>query len=268
MPIALERSGGNRIEGSGFIHGISCVAIYDKSESPHRGVFAVPTSKEGKEIEDNLGDSTSSSSIGKNSELSSDGDDDSGDAEVQSSFNGGPLDSMDALEGVLPIKRGISKFYCGKSKSFTSLADAASSSSIKDLAKPENAYNKKRKNLIASRYYWEKNSLRSSGGGISKRLATNSRSMLSLAVSMGCAESNNSSEDSNSSSFSPPRGLPPLHPRARILPNSGSSSPSPQPSPQRNFSPWRSFSLSDLQGAANGSPSISGLTSKDRDKVK
>ncbi|KAK6944740.1 hypothetical protein RJ641_025846 [Dillenia turbinata] len=266
MPIALERSGGNRIEGTGFIHGVSCVAIYDKSENPHREVFTVPISKERKEREENLDDSTSSSSIGKNSDLSSDGDDDSGDAEVQSSFNGGPLDSVDALEDVLPIKRGISKFYCGKSKSFASLADAASSS-IKDLAKPENAYNKKRKNLIASRNYWEKNPLRSSGGGISKRLATTYRSTLSLAVSMGCAESNNS-EGSNSSSVSPPRGFPPRHPHARRSPNSGSSSPSPQPSAQWNFSPCRSFSLSDLQGAANASPTMTGLTSKERDKEK
>ncbi|PPD84606.1 hypothetical protein GOBAR_DD18432 [Gossypium barbadense] len=43
----------------------------------------------------------------------------------------------------------ISKFYGGKSKSFTSLADAAAVSSVKDFAKPEDPYNRKRKNLLA-----------------------------------------------------------------------------------------------------------------------
>lgn len=54
-------------------------------------------------------------------------------------------------------RRGISSFYNGKSKSFTSLADAwpstsssnSSSNSIQDIAKPENAYTRKRKNLGA-----------------------------------------------------------------------------------------------------------------------
>ncbi|KAK8295014.1 hypothetical protein V6Z11_D05G036400 [Gossypium hirsutum] len=50
---------------------------------------------------------------------------------------------MDAL------RKGISKFYGGKSKSFTSLADAAAVSSVKDFAKPEDPYNRKRKNLLA-----------------------------------------------------------------------------------------------------------------------
>ncbi|KAJ6824097.1 uncharacterized protein M6B38_129755 [Iris pallida] len=90
-----------------------------------------------------------SSSIGRNSESSgggSDGGDDS--EEVQSSLKG-PLDTMDALEDSLPIRQGISKFYCGKSKSFTSLTDAQRASSAKDLAKPENFYTRKRKSLLA-----------------------------------------------------------------------------------------------------------------------
>lgn len=46
-------------------------------------------------------------------------------------------------------RRGISNFYNGKSKSFTSLADSTTSSSIQDIAKPENAYTRKRRNLGA-----------------------------------------------------------------------------------------------------------------------
>ncbi|GJT64616.1 hypothetical protein Tco_1016096 [Tanacetum coccineum] len=46
-------------------------------------------------------------------------------------------------------RRGISKFYEGKSKSYGSLADAAKVSSIQDIVKKEGAYNRKRKNMIA-----------------------------------------------------------------------------------------------------------------------
>ncbi|KAG0470989.1 hypothetical protein HPP92_015535 [Vanilla planifolia] len=53
-------------------------------------------------------------------------------------------------------RRGISKFYCGKSKSFASLSDAISNlSSAKELGKPENAYSRKRKNLLALSCMWE-----------------------------------------------------------------------------------------------------------------
>lgn len=49
-------------------------------------------------------DSCSSSSIGRNTESSSNGGDESeGESEVQSSYKGS-LDTMDALEEVLPIK--------------------------------------------------------------------------------------------------------------------------------------------------------------------
>ncbi|GJS38607.1 hypothetical protein Tco_0563650 [Tanacetum coccineum] len=46
-------------------------------------------------------------------------------------------------------RRGISKFYDGKSKSYGSLADAVKVSSIQDIVKKEDAYNGKRKNMIA-----------------------------------------------------------------------------------------------------------------------
>ncbi|GFQ00046.1 hypothetical protein PHJA_002148600 [Phtheirospermum japonicum] len=119
---------------------------------------------------------SSSSSIGKNSDLSEDlseksGDDD--DEEVESKYKG-PLDAMDALEQVLPIRRGISRFYNGKSKSFASLADASSSSSIKEIAKPNNAYTRKRTNMLALRAY-------GNGNGISKRTTSSGRSALALA---------------------------------------------------------------------------------------
>lgn len=159
-------------------------------------------------------------------------------------------------------RRGISKFYNGKSKSFTSLADASTSASSKDLAKPENACNRRRRNILAYNHVWDKNRnfpLRSNGGGISKKLITTSKSTLALAVAMSNSDSNSSSSDDLNSSIncisrSPSLLLPPLHPQARIYHNNVSSSSSCSSSssspPQRNLSAWRSYSLADLQQCA------------------
>ncbi|KAI3913480.1 hypothetical protein MKW98_003959, partial [Papaver atlanticum] len=169
--------------------------------------------------------------------------------------------------------KGISKFYCGKSKSFTSLRDATSSSSIKEIAKPENVYSKKRKNLLAcSIILGDKNKnfpLRGNGGGISKRSITTSRSSLALAVAMNKTNSSESNCTSENSSSPPPlpRYRPPLHPNAKQVFNRDdiesplNSSPS---SPQKGFSntSWRSFSLADLQyAAANSSTASNNSTS-------
>jgi hypothetical protein len=55
---------------------------------------------------------------------------------------------MDALDDALPVKRGLSNFFSGKSRSFANLQDAASAvSSARDLAKPENPFNKRRRVL-------------------------------------------------------------------------------------------------------------------------
>lgn len=150
-------------------------------------------------------------------------------------------------------RRGISNFYNGKSKSFTSLTEASSSSNIKDIAKAENAYTRKRRNLLAFNHVWEKNRnfpLKSHGGGISKRPLSSSRSTLAFAVAMSSSSSesiSNSSEDSISRSPPLPSSpLPPRHPQSRSTKNSIlSSSP-----PQQNSSAWRSFSMVDLQQCA------------------
>ncbi|XP_060675096.1 protein OXIDATIVE STRESS 3 LIKE 1 isoform X4 [Ziziphus jujuba] len=153
-------------------------------------------------------------------------------------------------------QRGISKFYGGKSKSFTSLADASSVSSIKDLAKPENPYNKKRKNLLARTNPLEKSRncpLKNNGGGILKKLANSNRNSNLLGDTLSSSGCNNNHDDSNLFSTSPSSCLPPLHPHIKRSPGNGSSSP-----PQRQ-SPWRSFSLSDLQCVAASTPNITGL---------
>jgi len=149
-------------------------------------------------------------------------------------------------------RRGISKFYDGKSKSFMSLANAVSSPSAKDIAKPENAYTRRRRNLMALNHVWEKNRnflLRSNNGGISKKTMSSNRSVVALAFAMNYDSSTScSSEESTSSSNS--RFTTPL--QGNQVPSTSSSPISPD---QHNFSDWWSFSLADLQEWS--SPSIS-----------
>ncbi|KAG7021310.1 hypothetical protein SDJN02_17999, partial [Cucurbita argyrosperma subsp. argyrosperma] len=57
---------------------------------------------------------------------------------LSSSQSSGPLYELSELMANLPIKRGLSKFYNGKSQSFTSLASAKS---LEDLAKKVNNNN-------------------------------------------------------------------------------------------------------------------------------
>lgn len=132
----------------------------------------------------------------------------------------------------LSFRRGISNFYAGKSKSFTSLSHAASSSSLNDIVKPENAYTRKRKNLLAHNNFFSKNHNQNSGGGLYKR-PTNSRSSLALAATQ--------------ERF-------PLPSQAR---RSGVESSSP-PTPKQKFCGWRSFSLFDLQGVGDGTLNLTG----------
>uniref|UniRef100_A0A5B6ZCX5 Uncharacterized protein n=1 Tax=Davidia involucrata TaxID=16924 RepID=A0A5B6ZCX5_DAVIN len=233
---ALDNNTSSRIEAPGYMR------------VPPEHLPGDKVSEEEEEEEEREGALDScSSSIGKNSDLSgrssADGED-SGDTEVQSSYKG-PLNAMDSLEEVLPIKRGISKFYEGRSKSFTSLA-RASSSSIKDLVKPENAYTRKRRNLLAATSLVD--------GGISKRL-------LSSSSSSRLAMSNSSSGNSNFNSKLISTTFPHTLLRLPVRPQLGQSSfplpppPPPPPPPSGNFSVWRSFSLADLQQCASVSVS-------------
>nr|CAB3468904.1 unnamed protein product [Digitaria exilis] len=107
---------------------------------PGAGLFVLETVEEAVDEE--------KSSIGAASEDEvEDGDEaDSGGAMPPSARKGGgALASMDALDDALPVKRGLSNFFSGKSRSFANLQDAATAvSSARDLAKPENPFNKRR----------------------------------------------------------------------------------------------------------------------------
>lgn len=71
----------------------------------------------------------------------------------------------------MPIRKGISAFYGGRSKSFACLDEAAYLSSIKEIGKVENAYNRRNRNLIAYYHVWNKGKGTGgvTGGGISKK---------------------------------------------------------------------------------------------------
>ncbi|KAH6761382.1 hypothetical protein C2S51_018331 [Perilla frutescens var. frutescens] len=231
MPTRVMNKAGGVGDG-GFVHGIDEIYSGDQRFFVGKKVMFKDVREEEEEggrigllknsCKNSVCCSDESSSIGKNSDISENLSEKSGDGEeVQSSYKG-PLDAMEALEEVLPIRRGISRFYNGKSKSFASLADASSSTTIKEIAKPENAYMRKRRNLLASNLGWDKmrsSPLRGNGGGIAKRVTTSSRTTLALAVAMNNSESECS--------------------------YAGGSS-----SPRKEFCPWRSFSLADLQQCA------------------
>jgi hypothetical protein len=55
---------------------------------------------------------------------------------------------IDICMGVVTCRRGLSSFFSGRSRSFANLLDAASAvGSARDLAKPENPFNKRRRVL-------------------------------------------------------------------------------------------------------------------------
>ncbi|EEF46794.1 conserved hypothetical protein [Ricinus communis] len=105
------------------------------------------------ELDDNSTDS--SSSIG----APDDSDEEGEEVDSGSSSSKGAIVSLDALEDSLPIKRGLSNHFAGKSKSFTNLSDVSSSvNTVKDLVKPENPFNKRRRTLMANKWYRRKSS--------------------------------------------------------------------------------------------------------------
>jgi hypothetical protein len=60
-----------------------------------------------------------------------------------------PVHHCIVTENLFHRRRGLSSFYAGKSKSFTSLAEAAAAAAAREIAKPENPFNKRRRVLQA-----------------------------------------------------------------------------------------------------------------------
>ncbi|XP_065850632.1 protein OXIDATIVE STRESS 3 LIKE 4-like [Euphorbia lathyris] len=95
--------------------------------------------------------SGSSSSIGS----PDDSEDEEGEEVNSVILSKSGLSSLDSLEESLPIKSGLSNHFTGKSKSFANLSDVLMSSSsvtVKDLEKPENPFNKRRRLILANKW--------------------------------------------------------------------------------------------------------------------
>ncbi|XP_057956971.1 protein OXIDATIVE STRESS 3 LIKE 5 [Malania oleifera] len=112
-------------------------------------MFEIGESGSGKRVEA----SSESSSIGVPGDSNADGLSDGDGDEVQSKFSR-CFGSLGSLEESLPIKRGLSNHFSGKSKSFANLAEV---SRVEDLAKPENPFNKRRRTLLAIKHWSSRN---------------------------------------------------------------------------------------------------------------
>lgn len=199
----------------------------------------------------------SSSSIGRDSdECPPPGKEEEG--EVQSAFTGeggggGGLAGLEALEEALPIRRSISKFYNGKSKSFACLKEAITSSgSAKDITKADNAYSRKRKNLLAYSIMYG-NSHETAAAQVyetapPKRLASLSRNSLATLASISSRSSSSISIEENEL---PEQLHSPLSPDDFIsTPRSGSFAPN------ASSAPMRSLSMMDLHCLHRSSSSV------------
>ncbi|PUZ51794.1 hypothetical protein GQ55_6G218300 [Panicum hallii var. hallii] len=201
----------------------------------------------------------SSSSIGRDSdECPPPGKEEEGEGEVQSAFTGGGaggggggLAGLEALEEALPIQRSISKFYNGKSKSFACLKEAiASSGSAKDITKADNAYSRKRKNLLAySIVYGNSHETSAAHETASpKRLASLSRNSLATLAS---------SSSGSSSSISIEENELPEQLHSPLSPDNFISTPrSESHTPNASSAPMRSLSMMDLHRLHRSSSSV------------
>jgi hypothetical protein len=147
-------------------------------------------------------------------------------------------------------RSGLSSYYSGKSKSFTSLAEATVAEA-KELAKPENPFNKRRR-ILAN---WSRRASCSS-------LATATYLPPLLAPDHAVAEGNEGEEDDSDDDYEykhlPHRGkngsnvpaLPLPPPRVGAHTQMGGLA---RRDGHGSFRSPRSFSLSDLQNSRDGS---------------
>ncbi|ONK69534.1 uncharacterized protein A4U43_C05F23990 [Asparagus officinalis] len=105
--------------------------------------------------------SPESSSFGSLSSDEEEDDDDDREAESKSSKDdstgSSSLVSLSSLEDSLPIKKGLSSHFTGKSRSFSNLSECAAGSAG-DLAKHENPFNKRRRIQIANKMSYKSKS--------------------------------------------------------------------------------------------------------------
>nr|CAD1824167.1 unnamed protein product [Ananas comosus var. bracteatus] len=100
----------------------------------------IPTSCDADEDDDDEMSESSSSSGGSDDDESCSSSARNRSVNPQNLDSSGPLYELSSLMEHLPIKRGLSKYYEGKSQSFTSLSDAKS---VEDLPKKETPFKRK-----------------------------------------------------------------------------------------------------------------------------
>ncbi|CAN6451055.1 unnamed protein product [Victoria cruziana] len=170
-------------------------------------------------------ESSDSSSIGvcSNSSVGDEEGDDQG--EVQSRFVS-PLGDLGCLEESLPIKRGLSNFFAGKSKSFGCLSNA---NSLKDLAKQENPFNKRRRIFMAYRNVGPRRASLGSFSGMTSQSLFSPASVLEEKEEEAEEDDDDDAEDDDKGEE-----------------KDVCTSPLPQGRKLRSFMSPRSFSLTDL----------------------
>ncbi|KAF3777125.1 hypothetical protein EJ110_NYTH46762 [Nymphaea thermarum] len=171
-------------------------------------------------------ESSETSSIGVCSNSSVGGEEGDEEGEVQSRFVS-PLGDLGCLEESLPIKRGLSNYFAGKSKSFGCLSSA---NSVKDLAKQENPFNKRRRILLACRNVGPRRASLGSFSGMS------SESLFSPASVLEEKEEDEEEEDDDDADEDDDKREE----------KDVCTSPLPQGRKLRSFMSPRSFSLTDL----------------------
>ncbi|KAJ6854071.1 putative histone H3.v1 [Iris pallida] len=86
----------------------------------------------------------------KSSDSSSAGSSDQEDHvdENDRKIKNGSFSSLSSLEESLPLKRGLSNYFSGKSRSFSNLSECGNAD-VGELAKPENPFNKRQRILTS-----------------------------------------------------------------------------------------------------------------------
>ncbi|KAL6661116.1 hypothetical protein ACP70R_000500 [Stipagrostis hirtigluma subsp. patula] len=186
--------------------------------------------------------SSDSSSIGENS--SSEKEEEEGEEEVESKLQVEGLGmvglgTLESLEDALPIKRGLSNFYAGKSKSFTSLKEAAAVAAAKEIAKPENPFNKRRRVLAA----WSRR--RASCSALATAYLPPLLAPDHAVLEEDDEEAADRSDDDEVSGNGSRSRRPPSFPSPRLSAHAQLRNPNPS-----SFRSSRSFSMTDLQNAS------------------
>ncbi|KAF8400926.1 hypothetical protein HHK36_014229 [Tetracentron sinense] len=134
-------------------------------------------------------DSTTSAGSSSSTDLVEDASSSTSYSSSSSSLSNGPLYELSELMAQLPMKRGLSKYFQGKSQSFTSLSSVRC---IEDLAKRESPYRKKMK------------SCKSYGGGLDTHRSYAPKPTISKKASRGSFSSSLGKRGSFLGSCRPP----------------------------------------------------------------